>query len=381
MSAHAQLSPSGAVRWMACPGSVALCQDLPERSSAFADEGTDAHELAALCLQTHSDAIDYADRLMGKGFRVGREMVQAVQAYLDYVRAVVHATQGQLLVEQRLPISAFTGEDGAHGTSDVVILTRDELIVVDLKYGRGVPVQAQDNPQLQLYALGAFQAFALVGEFAQVRMVIHQPRLGRVSEWCQSTDELLAFATEVQHAAARTRTAQAALQPSNQGCRFCRAKAICPALGAQALEAFEAVVPPDASASHLAQAMALADRIDDWIKAVRAEVELRLLSGHPVPGWKLVAGKRANRAWHSKDEAQAVLKSMGLTEAQMYDFNLISPTTADRLAQAGTLGPRQWRKVQTLITQAPGRPSVAALNDERPALTITPALCDFDVLP
>lgn len=140
--AHAELSPSSAVRWMTCPGSVALCQGVTEAPSPYADEGTDAHELAAICLTTNTNAADHLGRVMELGHKVDADMARHVQTYLDYVREVVAGTGGVLLVEQRLPISGITGEADAHGTSDAVILTDDEVIVIDLKYGMGETVDA-----------------------------------------------------------------------------------------------------------------------------------------------------------------------------------------------------------------------------------------------
>ena len=387
MSTHAQLSPSSASRWMTCPGSVALCQDLTDVGSKFADEGTDAHELAALCLETDTDSAAYAGRIMGKGFPVNAEMVLAVQDYLDYVRGVVAATSGQLLIEQRLPIGHLTGEADAHGTSDVVILAGDELIVVDLKYGRGLAVEADNNPQLQVYALAAHEEFSLAEDFKTVRMVIHQPRLGTVSEWTQSVEDLEAFGVEVWNAAIDTRKPDAVLKPSAKGCKFCRAKATCPAIRAEVMDTFEAIPEVlDADAGHLSQALSKADLIEGWLKAIRAEVESRLFAGLEVPGFKVVQGKRGNRAWSDKTEAEAMLKSMRVPHDQMYDYSIISPTSADKLAKLlgkdGTpvIGPRQWPKVQALITQSEGKPSVAPNSDKRPALAMTPTASDFDVL-
>jgi len=379
---HAQLSPSSAVRWMACPGSVALCKDLPDTSSKFADEGTDAHELAALCLETDTDAKAYEGRVMGKGHGVNSEMVLAVQDYLDYVRAVVNSTRGVLMVEQRLPIQAITGEEGAHGTSDVVILTADELIVVDLKYGRGVAVEADENPQLQIYALAAYNEFSLVGDFKTVRMVIHQPRLGAVSEWTQTVEELVAFGRVVAGAAKDTVVNKDTLFPTTKGCKFCKAQATCPALRKDVLDCFETIKPKPHTpgvedAGLLAEAMGKADLIEGWLKAIRAEVETRLFAGVPVPGYKVVQGKRGNRAWGDKAVAEALLKSMRVPHDQMYDYSVISPTSADKLAKAEVIGPRQWPKVQALITQSEGRPSVAPESDKRPALVMSAVADDF----
>jgi hypothetical protein len=387
MTTHAQLSPSSTIRWMTCPGSVALCKDLVDVGSKFADEGTDAHELAALCLETNTDSAAYAGRIMAKGFPVNAEMVLAVQDYLDYVRGIVAATNGQLMIEQRLPISHLTGEADAHGTSDVVILAGDELIIVDLKYGRGLAVEADNNPQLQVYALASLEEFGLAEDFKTVRMVIHQPRLGTVSEWTQSVADLEAFGQEVWNAAIDTRKPDAALKPSVKGCKFCRAKATCPAIRAEVMDTFEAIPEVlDADAGHLSQALSKADLIEGWLKAIRAEVESRLYAGLEVPGFKVVQGKRGNRAWSDKTEAEAMLKSMRVPHDQMYDYSVISPTSADKLAKllgkdgAPIIGPRQWPKVQSLITQSEGKPSVAPNSDKRPALAMTPTASDFDVL-
>ena len=161
MSAHAKLSPSSAERWMRCPGSVALCDGLPDTSSTFADEGTAAHFLASECLDEGCDTGAFLNRTIvvdrashstywlpgapgatasASQFVVTSEMALAVQDYLDYVRGVQAATGATLMVEQRLSIESITGEPGAHGTSDVVLLAPRELIIVGLKYGRGVAV-------------------------------------------------------------------------------------------------------------------------------------------------------------------------------------------------------------------------------------------------
>lgn len=372
--AHAQLSPSSATRWMTCPGSVALTKDMLDTSSKYADEGTDAHELAALCLETNTDAVAYLGRVLTEGHTVDDDMARHVQSYVQYVRDL--AEGGALLVEQRLPIGNLTGEKDAHGTTDALIAHPDELTVADLKYGMGEPVQADNNPQLQIYALAALRQYELAYDFKTVRMVIHQPRLGAVSEWVQTVEELEAFAVRVAESAQYTEDPDAPLVPSTKGCRWCKAKATCPALRAEVDALFE-VVPEAAPEDTLATAMSKVDLVDAWSKAVRAETERRLLAGEPVNGFKLVQGRRGARVWGDKTEAEALLKKLRLKVDEMYDLSLISPTKAEKLHEAGTIGPRQWSKVVELVTQSDGKPSVAPVSDKRPAL-VTSAVSDFD---
>lgn len=208
MSAHAKLSPSGAHRWMACPGSVVLEGDFPDTSSVYADEGTAAHTLASWCLEgkTNADIFKGEEIAVGeRKFLVDDAMVDYVQDYVKLVRE--YAQDGTLLVEQRVPIGHLTGEEGATGTSDAVIIKGNELMVVDLKYGMGVKVDATNNPQLQMYALGALEEFELLGDFEYVTMVIHQPRLNHVSEWWVPVAVLHEFAHQVRDAAAQVEKA------------------------------------------------------------------------------------------------------------------------------------------------------------------------------
>jgi hypothetical protein len=395
MSLHAKLSPSGAHRWMACPGSVTLEADFPDTSSAYAREGTAAHELAAMVLEDPSST---ANHYVGKKIAFddhGEEVVWPITKEMadyvdDYVSFVRERAVGKILhVECKLSIGHITSEDGATGTSDVVIIDREQeaIEVIDLKYGMGVRVDAENNEQMQFYALGALYEYELISDFSWVTMVIHQPRLNHVSEWNIPVDQLLRFGDEARHAADNVRWEEPTFNPGEKQCRFCKAKATCPALraevteivgGAATLDEFEPqTVDSQSGDNYLPMAMSKVGMVEDWCKAVRAEVERRLLAGQTVDGYKLVEGRRGNRAWSDEGAVEQLFKSFRLRQEEMYDFKLISATKAEKLLKAN---PKRWAKAEQLITRSDGKPSVAPATDKRPAMDVKPVLDDFQGL-
>lgn len=393
---HALLSPSGADGWMNCAGWRSS-----NTSSQYAREGTAAHELGEMCLTNGTDAVAYLGRVItaeGEPFVVDEEMAGHVQVYVDLVREIRDATGGELLVEQRLPIAHITGEIGAEGTSDAVVLTADEICIVDLKYGRGVLVDAVENKQMQLYALGALRKFEMLGDFKRVRMLISQPRASvKPSEWSCTVEDLLAFgelATQKALEAMPSELIEPTLNPGDKQCKWCANKATCKArdqaveevTGASFADLTAPVKPPKFLGTHedddqeLAYKLMMVDLVEDWCNAVRAEANRRLQAGLPVPGFKLVHGKQGNRAWASAEQAEAMLKSMRLKHEDMYDYKLISPTTAEKLAKAEVIGKRQWPKLQALITRSEGSLTVAPITDKRPAVEVKPIADSFDDL-
>jgi len=413
MTAHAILSPSSAHRWMRCVGAPAMEQGYKNNSSEYADEGTAAHFVAAQCLTHGTNAailqglnVEITD---GEGaflynpqaFKGGRlqhitsEMVDYVQTYIDFVRE--QAADAKLLVEEELPIYQITGEESATGTGDAIILAGRILKVIDLKFGRGNMVEAEENEQLMMYALGALEKHDLVGEFEEVWMFIHQPRVSsEPSLYVLSVERLLQWKQHATAAAIKARfildtgvsnvvaSTDPVLVPGQYQCRFCKAKADCPALSSFVAEEvgadFETLSrqsePVSVEYDHtlLSHKMSACDLIENWIKAVRVKVESELFAAHDVPDYKLVEGRRGARKWSDEEEAEKVLKSMRLKTEEMYDFKLISPTTAEKVLKES---PKRWNRVTNLITQSEGKPSVAHASDKRPALVVAPVADDF----
>ena len=410
---HAKLSPSGAHRWMRCPGSVVLEAQYPDRSSVYAREGSAAHELAAIVLEGGApNAQGYVG--MKVEFRDGVETVQwpvdqAMADHVDdYVKLVRQKAQGKtLLVERKVPIGHITGEDKATGTSDAIILdtVNRTIEVIDLKYGVGVRVLAEDNEQAQLYALGALEEYGIATDFEHVTMTIHQPRLNHVAEWTIPVHQIYGFADSAEQAAENCRGAEMAavgeagdlvlsmfLEPGEKQCRFCSAKASCPALRAEmtdvvggeaacTLDEFAEFLPETVDAAtgdnYLPIAMAKVELVEQWCKSVRAETERRLLDGQRVDGFKLVEGKRGNRRWGEEKAVEELFKSFRMRQDEMYDFSLISPTTAEKVFKEN---PKRWAKVQDLITQSKGKPSVAPATDKRPEMVVKSVAEEFSSL-
>lgn len=411
---HALLSASSSECWGACPGALAMQAGQPNPSSKYADEGTAAHELAAWCLRNKANTADYLGDSIeiadDEWHPVSEDMREFVQAYVFETRRA--AADGVLLVEQRVDYSNAIGVTGQFGTSDALIVAGSMLKVRDLKYGQGVEVEAKDNSQMMLYALGAIELVEmldLADGIEAIELTIHQPRLYAVSSHVITREQLEGFRARIALAAQLAKeyheqgrahvealhtggVIPAVLTPSESACRWCRAKAVCPALREHVLttvandfvDETQEIAPQLASTiddvktadnEQVANCLRAADLIEQWCTAIRARAESELLQGREVPGFKLVQGKRGNRAWSSEAEAEALFKSMRLKQEEMYSFKLISPTTAEKVLKES---PKRWAKAAKLITQSEGKPHVAPVSDKRDALVVKPTADDFE---
>lgn len=405
---HAMLSPSKAHRWIPCPGSIVMEAGRPDVEREEQTEGTMLHAVAAAWLRNGGHRSDEGLPMLA-GNPLTDEQAEVVVAYVDKVREYA-AIADALIVEQPVAVGKLTGEEGAQGTPDAVVLLPDELQVHDAKFGR-VRVSAERNPQLSLYALGLLEEYGAICAFERVRLVIHQPRIGAVDEWVCTVDELRRFAETVAEAARQVKAAQQFddgpmdefagffLRPGAEQCHYCRAKAVCPALantveqtiGLAIEEVPDAQLVPFSDRERIAYSKKAVPLIRMWCDAVDEEVQRLLLAGEKVDGFKVVRGKRGARQWVNAEEAEKTLKSFRLSQDEMYTRKLISPTQAeDRAVQldkktgepkpgheSKPIKPRQWQKLQALIVQNEGDLQVAPESDKRPAVDVKPAAADF----
>lgn len=402
---HAVLSPSGAVKWLNCAASPSAEQHFPNVTGKFAAEGTAAHTLAErVLLSPFSAPADFIGTEIGVDgftFEVTAEMAEHVEKYTTLVREMkIGATEFR--VEVPLHIGHVTGEEGATGTADALVLVGDVLTIVDLKFGMGVKVTA-DTAQCALYAIGALDEFSLVHNVSEVRVIISQPRLDHVSEHTYSLEALeierKKFETGAQRALAlmNSEPKPEDFNPGTEQCRFCRAKAVCPALEktvAKTVSGGEFVQLDGAMLSEmtklverskgldnesLSRSLSAVELIEGWCKSIKARVESELLAGHAVPDYKLVRGRRGVRKWTDEAAAVELLERYRLSQAEVFEQVLISPAAAEKRF-GKILGERQLRALSELVVQTEGKPAVAHISDPKPAIDLASSIDDFSDL-
>lgn len=399
MTTHATHSASASHRWMKCAGSIRLIEQLTaqgfnlNRKSVYATEGTGAHELGARCLRTGRDAASFVGQYMNtedEPVLVTDEMAEAVQVYVDHVRAI-SSGQGTALyfIEQLFDLAVF--HPGLFGTSDCAVFHKPDLTlhVIDYKHGAGVPVEVIDNTQLRYYGLGALvflQGLGLDGPLPErVVLTIVQPRSfhpgGPVRSETISSGNLLMWAEELIDAVKATERPDAPLVPGEH-CRFCPAIARCPKLYEDSLAAAQMVFGDaqvatiaDVSAptpvaqlseEQLRRALIASTLLEPWLKELHAYATEYLQSGKAIPGWKLVQ-KQARRKWALDEFIVAPeLQKLGLALDDLYEPpTLRSPAQVEKLLPSkrrGELVPFVIKESSgvTLAPEADSRPAIGA---------------------
>lgn len=372
LRSHAILSASGAHRWMNCTPSARLELEFSDTSSEAAKEGTLAHEICEAKVLNYFYPGKLTKRQLNAKLKKFKEhelwqseMDGHTNAYLDYIKAeaLKFEVSPSVNIEVRLDLTKYIPE--GYGTADCVLIGSNKLEVIDFKYGKGVPVSAENNQQLLLYALGAYEKYKMICKFETVKVAIVQPRIAdEASEFEMSVTDLLRFGEEVKAKAALAFEGKGEYNPSESTCRFCRARATCRARANKNVElAFACVKPPDTlSFEEVGEYLHKGLDIAAWLKDLQEYALQSCLSGFEVPGWKAVEGK-STRAWSNQIAAFTELKRAGLEDKDLYEYK---PLTLAQIEKA--FGKDVLQSAAAYIVKPPGKPTLVEESDKREAI-------------
>lgn len=412
---HSIFAPSSSARWLECSYSLIANLFEEDTTSFEAAEGTVAHGIAEEWLQTGvrplhlvGTTISLTENGVTHDIPVTRSMIDYLQEYVDWCRF----EEGEMFTETRvyftdlMPVANPDDPDSDDvpfveqgGTADNIIIQKRRLIVTDLKYGKGVQVFAEGNPQALLYAYGAYLVHCAAHEFDEVVIRIAQPRLDHFDEWTVTIDELLDFVEYVRERAAAAWQIDAPRKATVKGCRFCLAAHNCPALAyvmecaiggdTEFLESefggYEMSVLRDALAKEykfrranigqlttkeMAKILPYRKIIENWFARLDFELEARALKGEEIPGQKLVES-RTNRRFRSEAEAKELLDFLGVDEDKYIISKMLSPTQLEDVIREslGVSRAGAPKVLESVVIKPEGKPTLAPLTDKRPPIS------------
>ena len=364
MPNHALLSASSSHRWLHCPPSARLCEGYDDKGSNFAAEGTDAHALCEYKLRAAlgMEAKDPTEDLSW----YDAEMEESANGYAAFVMELVEEAKKNcsdpvVLIEQRLDYSRYVAE--GFGTGDCVIIADGTLHIVDFKYGRGILVEAEDNPQMMLYALGVLELFDCLYDIDTVSMTIFQPRRGNVSTYTLPKADLYEWADTVLAPAAELAWSGEGEYHCGEWCQFCKAKADCRerANANMELAKYEFKQPPLLTDEEVEEILGRIDELIAWASDIRDYALQAAIGGKHWTGYKLVEG-RSNRKYTDERAVVAAVRAAGYDP---YEHKVLGVT-----AMTTMLGKKQFNDILGgLVTKPQGKPTLVPDSDKRPAMT------------
>lgn len=392
LKGHSIFSPSSSEMWLNCPASLIanmqVRQNGEDKGSEAASEGTVAHEMAEIWLKTGKKPL----HLVGEIRKIGDYDVEITQEMLGYVADYVNwcnDQQGDKFVEVKVDFSHLTPVPNQKGTSDHVCCSQDKLTITDLKYGMGVKVDAENNTQLQIYALGVLNDFGFIYDFKTVEMRICQPRLQHFSTWEISIEQLLAFGEYVKERAKLAWQPDAPRKVSEKGCLWCKVKPQCPEK-AKELEALVDEVFAESTDDEVMEridngeylrnfpeikqlSMEQVEKIYSKIKPVKSfleEIEKKLfdfaLKGGKMHAYKLVAG-HTTRKWQDEKDVVDFFVKNGVSEDDFNPRSLVSPAQAEKLCKLSGI---PIDELFSCLASRSGKPTIAPIEDKRPTYVV-----------
>jgi len=375
--AHALLGASKAEQWINCPPSARLQESVPDKRSEYADEGTAAHEYAELLLRRRLTVLKAAERkkldeqievFKAENLYYNAEMESAVTAYVElvgerFMAAKARSKDAIIMLEERLNFS-YLVPDG-YGTGDVVLIADGVMEIIDLKYGKGVPVSAVGNPQMRLYALGALEGFDWMYDIREVHMTIVQPRLDSISTDVIDVESLREWGETVVRPAAELAWRGEGEFKAGDHCRWCKVKGNCRARAEANMEAlsYEFQDPALLSIEEIGQILHIAEQLQSWAKDVQEFAQEKAMRGERIPGWKLVEG-RSVRKIADEDALLKLLDSQGFPADSITEVKLLGISKLEKV-----VGKKQLAEIAgDLIQKPPGKPVLVVDTDPRPEL-------------
>ncbi len=365
MPKHAYLAASASHRWLKCPPSAKLCAQEEDKGSPYSQQGSDAHELCQFLLES----------ALGRPCRdptgdltwYDGEMQEAAEGYRDFVltrirEAKKHCRDPMVCVEQVLDFSKWV--EHGFGTGDCVIVADGLLEIIDFKYGAGVLVEAEDNSQLKLYALGALDTFGDLYEMSRIRLSIYQPRRANVDTWDLAKEDLLKWADEELAPIAKLAYAGEGEYAAGPHCVFCKAKATCRKRAEYALEiasqSFKEA--PTLSPEEIAEILPGIDALVSWAEDMKNYALKQALSGTVYPGFKLVEGK-SNRRFTNDEQAAKIALEAGF---EPWERKLVGVTALQK-----QMGRKRFDELLgPLVTKPRGKPVLVPETDKRPVWNV-----------
>ena len=380
--AHALLSPSGSHRWMHCTPSARLEENMPESTSSAAEEGTVAHELAEYALEKYisGEYMPLLDELptpkhIAESPYYSPEMDKYVSDYVCYVCDIFEKVEGaEMHIERKFDLTSYVPE--CFGSCDCDIVGKKVLNIIDLKYGKGVQVDAKDNSQLMMYALGVLRTLSpkRQADIETVRMHIAQVRLGNYSVFEMSARDLTHWGIHVLRPTAEKAFAGQGDTVVGSHCKFCKFKAQCRAQRDALVKDFEELGDTKAlSLDEIADLLTKVDMYSDWLSSVKSHALSEALAGKNLKGWKLVEG-RSNRVISDEGKAIEVLVGLGFTEDELKNHKLKGIGDLEKMVGKKALAVN----LGDVIVKPKGAPTLAPESDKREA--IQPTIDMFDEL-
>ena len=373
MSRHAILSASGSHRWLNCTPSARLELEFENTTSEAAREGTAAH---ALCEHKLKKFLKKRSKRPVSDYN-SDEMEECTDAYAEFVmeqyeEAKKSCKDPVILIEQKLDFSCYVPE--GFGTGDCIIISDDKLHIIDFKYGQGILVEAEHNPQMMLYALGALEIYDALYDIKEISMTIFQPRRENVSTWTISIEELKVWAEEELKPKAQMAYEGNGEYLPGEWCTFCKAAVKCRARAEEKMKLarMEFKMPPLLTDAEIEEVLTVLPDLTKWANEITAyATEAAIHHGKEWNGFKVVEG-RSNRKYRDEQLVAEAAKEHGYTD--IYRKSLISMTEMQKL-----MGKSAFEEILgDLIYKPPGKPTLVPNTDKRPAMNVTNAENEFN---